>query len=133
MTLKSQLEELSRSFAAQIIEALHSASLHELGTTGRAVAGQRRNQAPAAEGGSRAAPKTGKNGRLRRRSPEEIAKTLDKIVLLVKTHKNGLRAEEIRSRLGMQAREMPRILKEGIAKKKLTSKGHKRATTYLAR
>ena len=62
-----------------------------------------------------------------------IAKMLDRIVLLVKTQKNGLRAEEIRSKLGMQAKEMPRILKEGISTKKLTSKGHKRATTYAAR
>jgi hypothetical protein len=44
-----------------------------------------------------------------------------------------MRAEEIRSMLGMQAREMPRILKEGLAKKKLTSKGQKRATTYFAK
>jgi hypothetical protein len=29
--------------------------------------------------------------------------------------------------------EMSRILKEGISTKKLTSKGHKRATTYVAR
>ena len=42
------------------------------------------------------------------------------------------RAEEIRSKLGMQAKEMPRILKQGLAAKKLTSKGHKRATTYFA-
>ena len=35
---------------------------------------------------------------------------LNKIVLLVKTQKNGLRAEEIRSKLGLQAKEMPRIL-----------------------
>jgi hypothetical protein len=73
--------------------------------------------------------KRGKNGRLPRRSGEEIAATLDKIVLLVKTHKTGMRAEEIRSKLGMEAKEMPRILKEGIARKKLTSKGQKRATS----
>lgn len=29
-------------------------------------------------------------------------------------------------------REVPRVLKEGLAKKKLRSKGQKRATTYLA-
>ena len=63
----------------------------------------------------------------------EIAATLDKIVLLVKTRKNGMRAEEIRSKLGMIPKEMPRILKEGLAKKKLTSKGNKRATTHFAK
>ena len=51
----------------------------------------------------------------------------------MKTHKNGLRAEEIRTKLGMLSKEMPRILKEGVAKKKLTSKGQKRATTYFVK
>jgi hypothetical protein len=32
----------------------------------------------------------------------------------------------------MESKEMPRILKEGLAKKKLKSKGQKRATTYSA-
>ena len=58
---------------------------------------------------------------------------LNKIVLLVKTHKDGMRAEAIRAKLGMQAKEMPRILKEGISAKKLSSKGQKRATTYFAK
>lgn len=75
----------------------------------------------------------GKNGRLRRRSDEEIATALNKIVLLVKTHREGMRAEEIRSKLGMLPKEMPRILKEGVAKKKLTTKAQKRATTYFAK
>jgi len=32
----------------------------------------------------------------------------------------------------MQSKEMPRVLKEGVSKKKLKSKGQKRATTYTA-
>jgi hypothetical protein len=51
----------------------------------------------------------------------------------VKKHGDGLRAEQIRSELGMQAKELPRVLKEGLASKKLRSKGQKRATTYYAR
>lgn len=134
MTLKAQLEDLSRSFTNHIIEALRGASLHELSATGPGPARGRppmRSNPPTVSAPVRA--KTGKNGRLLRRSSEEIAQTLNKVVLLVKTHKNGLRAEQIRSRLGMQPKEMPRILKEGVAKKKLTSKGQKRATTYFAR
>ncbi len=73
------------------------------------------------------------NARLPRRSADEIAALLNKVVLLVKTHKGGMRAEDIRSRLGMQAKEMPRILKEGVSKKKLSAKGQKRATTYYAK
>jgi hypothetical protein len=44
----------------------------------------------------------------------------------------SLRAEQIRAKLGLQSKEMPRILKGGLAKKKLKTKGQKRATTYTA-
>jgi len=73
-----------------------------------------------------------RSGRLPRRSSEDIAKALDGVVALVKKHKEGLRAEEIRANLGMEAKEMPRVLKDGLAKKKLRAKGQKRATTYTA-
>jgi hypothetical protein len=69
---------------------------------------------------------------LPRRSSEDIEQILDQVVSLVKSHKEGLRAEQIRSELGMQAKEMPRVLKEGLVKRKLRSKGQKRATTYFA-
>ncbi len=136
--LRSQLDALAASFASQIIAALQGASLHELVSAegGRTAGNGRRTRAPVGGGGGQPDPlrtPRRKDGRLPRRSPDEIAKTLDKIVLLVKTQKNGLRAEEIRSKLGMQAKEMPRILKQGLAAKKLTSKGQKRATTYFAK
>jgi hypothetical protein len=73
-----------------------------------------------------------KSGRLPRRSAEAIAKALDQVIALVKKHKDGLRAEEIRANLGMASKEMPRVLKEGLTKKKLKAKGQKRATTYTA-
>jgi hypothetical protein len=140
-TLQSQLQDLARSFAEQVVEAIRGTSLHELVAAkdgGREVGNGRRARVVAAGGGmpallSTPPKRTGKNGRLPRRSAEEIAATLNKVVLLVKTHKNGLRAEEIRAKLGMLAKEMPRILKEGVAKKKLASKGQKRATTYTAK
>jgi hypothetical protein len=50
----------------------------------------------------------------------------------VKKHKAGLRAEQIRAQLGMQAKEMPRVLAEGLSKRKLKRRGQKRATTYTA-
>jgi len=73
------------------------------------------------------------SGRLPRRSAEDIVEILDSVVALVKRHAEGLRAEQIRSELGMQAKELPRVLKEGLASRKLRSKGQKRATTYYAR
>ena len=140
-TLNSQVQDLTRSFAEQVLEAIRGASLQELVVpkNGASVAGNGRRARVALGGGGPPDPgselpkRKGKNGRLPRRSAEEIAKALDKIVLLVKTHKEGMRAEEIRAKLGLLSKEMPRILKEGLAKKKLASKGQKRATTYLAR
>ncbi|HTB73072.1 MAG TPA: hypothetical protein VK762_07500 [Polyangiaceae bacterium] len=136
-TLRSQLDALAASFANQIMASLRGASLHDLvGKTdgGRVVGNGRRARGGGGQPDPLVVPtKPRKPGRLPRRSAEEIAATLNKIVLLVKTQKNGMRAEEIRSKLGMQAKEMPRILKEGLSKKKLTSKGNKRATTYFAK
>jgi hypothetical protein len=69
---------------------------------------------------------------LPRRSPEQIATALDQVVALVKGNREGLRAEQIRAALKMQSKEMPRVLKEGLARKRLKAKGQKRATTYTA-
>jgi hypothetical protein len=136
-TLQSQLDALASNFAKAIIAALQRASLQEFvgSDRGRGSSGRtpRREVSVASPGPtvSKAAPR--KPGRLPRRSADEIAATLNKIILLVKTHKDGMRAEEIRSKLGMQSKEMPRILKEGVSTKKLTTKGQKRATTYFVK
>jgi hypothetical protein len=71
-------------------------------------------------------------GRLPRRSPEEIQKTLGSIVTLLKAKKAGLRSEQIRDALELDKRELPRVLGEGLKTKKLKSKGQKRATIYSA-
>lgn len=138
--LQSQLNTLAANFANQIVEALRSACLHELVSSGGEGSLRRGRRSSVVAGGDRepepisvSPTRKGKNGRLPRRSADEIAATLNKVVLLVKTQRSGLRAEEIRSKLGLLSKEMPRILKEGISTKKLTSKGQKRATTYFAR
>ncbi len=67
-----------------------------------------------------------------RRSPDAIAKEVDRIVALLKKNKNGLRAEKIQAALGMKRKELPKPLAEGLAKKRLKKKGEKRATLYFA-
>jgi hypothetical protein len=125
-TLRSALSDLAANFASDILDVIRRSSLQELlGESGR------RPRDSAEPSVARAAGAT-KSGRLPRRSAEEIASALDKVVGLVKKHKDGLRAEEIRITLGMQAKEIPRVLKEGLATKKLKCKGQKRATTYSA-
>ena len=105
-----------------------AASLQELLAEG----GVQRRGPVRARGSSPARPK--KSGRLARRSPDQIKTLLDKVVSAIRsTRGKGLRAEQIRAQLGLQANEMPRVLREGVASKKLKSKGQKRSTTYFLR
>jgi hypothetical protein len=140
--IQSQIHVLARHFVDQVVEVLRGASLrdlvsHEAGASGPVANGRPARGAaavaPMAPSPTPAPRGARSTGRLPRRSADEIQAALDKIVALLKKHKDGLRAEEIRSNLGMLAKEMPRILKEGLSTKKLTSKGQKRATTYFAK
>lgn len=129
--LHSQLASLATSFANAVLQAIKGAPLEELLSESSAPSARPRREQP--NGAPRpAAARTRSPGRLKRRSPEDIASALDQVVALVKKNKGGLRAEQIRDQLNMQAKEMPRILKEGLAKKQLKSRGQKRATTYFA-
>jgi hypothetical protein len=129
MSLRSNLQSLAVSFADSVLQAIRSASLEDLLGEG---GGEARRGPGRPRGGTTGSPKARKAGRLARRSPEQIAEALEAVVALVKTKKDGLRAEQIRTALKMQSKEMPRVLQEGLAKKKLKAKGWKRATTYFA-
>jgi hypothetical protein len=133
MSLRSNLQSLAATFADSVLAAIRGASLEDLlaesGTDARRGPGRPPKSKAAL---APAAPRARKPGRLPRRSPEQIAKALDQVVALVKRKKDGLRAEQIRAALKMESKEMPRVLKEGLAKKKLKAKGQKRATTYTA-
>jgi hypothetical protein len=130
-TLKSRLDSLASSFASEVVRAIQSASLEELLSE---VGGKRAAGRPRVAPASAPTPfRSRKAGRLPRRSEDDIKATLNKVHGLLKSAKSGLRAEQIRTALKLDVREMPRVLKEGLATKKLTSKGQKRATTYFAR
>jgi hypothetical protein len=124
------LNQLALSFADAVLDAVRGSPLQDLLGSGRGGG----NGRTAARADGRSAPRAQRSsGRLRRRSADDIAKALDQVVSLVKKHSDGLRAEQIRDQLRLQAKEMPRILKEGLSKKMLKSKGQKRATTYFAK
>jgi hypothetical protein len=133
-SLHSTLNNLAASFADSILAAIRGASLDELvAHSGPPRSNGRLQRSPTAVAAAPAAAKRSRStGRLHRRSPEEIAKTLVEVVAAVKKNPEGLRAEQLRQELGLQAKEMPRILKEGLAKKLLKAKGQKRATTYFS-
>ncbi len=133
-TLKNRLDSLASAFASEVVRAIQSASLEELlGEVGRKRGPGRppRSQSTAVVHAAHGA--TRRPGRLPRRSAADIKATLDKVHGLLKSSKGGLRAEQIRAALSLDVREMPRVLKEGVASKRLSSKGQKRATTYFAK
>jgi hypothetical protein len=144
-SLRSRLSELAASFSAGVLDAIRGASLEELlsespgGKTraparGPVHAGVRAAvHAAAAVVTGAAAPSRRRNGgRLPRRSAGDISQAVEKIVGLLGENPGGLRAEQIRQKLGLQAKELPRPLKEGLEGGRLSKVGRKRATTYFA-
>jgi hypothetical protein len=129
--LKSTIESLAADFAMSIIAALRSASIdeltNELGTSRGARATTR--SAPAAEAGAR---KRGRGGRLGRRSTADIGRMVENIVGLLQKSPDGLRAEQIREALDVQAKELPRPLGDALSEGRISKSGQKRATTYFA-
>jgi hypothetical protein len=136
-TVKSRIEALATAFANDVVRAIRSASLDELlGGVGGERRGPGRPRGSVVQTSQPAKAKSAGRvrggGQLPRRSAEDIAKALSQIVSLLKSKKDGLRSEQIRAALKLRPNEMPRVLKEGIAKKQLKSRGQKRATTYFA-
>ena len=132
--LRNQIDLLATQFAGQIIEALRLASLDDL----MAIAGDRRGGARARANGGGAAASNGaggtrRRGRLGRRSQQQIGRMVDEIVDLLAKNAAGMRAEQIRSALNVQAKELPRPLADALASGRVTKKGQKRATTYFAK
>jgi hypothetical protein len=118
-----------------VLEAIRGASLEDLQAEGGS-GGSRRGPGRAAPGGTGSGnpgKKKTKDGRLVRRSAEDIEKAVAQVVALVKQSKTGLRSEEIKKKLGLDRREVPRILRTAVESKRLKSRGQKRATVYSVR
>jgi hypothetical protein len=124
--LRAAISDLANRFAVDLVETLRTMSLDELVAE---VGGPRRAGAAAVLGTGR----RGKNGRLARRSAADLEKVTNGIVSLLHAHPNGLRAEEIRAALRLDAKELPKPLADALAAKRISKKGQKRATTYFAR
>jgi hypothetical protein len=131
-SLRSRLGELASSFAASVVDAIRGASLSELMSGASAhVRGGASTGASAWDGADAAAPaRRRRAGRLPRRSAKQIENVVERIVALLKQHPRGLRAEQIRQKLGVQSKELPRPLSEALAGGLIAKSGRRRATTY---
>ena len=128
-SLRTTIESLASEFAASVLDALRSASLDELAdVAGRGAPTRRGPGRPRADAGESAgaAPK-----RLGRRSAGDITRMIQSIVDVLQKSASGLRAEQIRETLGVEAKELPRPLADAISSGRITKSGQKRATTYF--
>ena len=141
--LRNTIEALASQFATSVLDALRSASIDELvdvaGSGGAARRGPGRPRSverAVAEGASsaNAGPRrrAGRGGRLGRRTAGDITRMIESIVGVLQKAGAGLRAEQIRETLGVEAKELPRPLAEAISSGRITKSGQKRATTYFA-
>jgi hypothetical protein len=129
MTLHAHLQSLASQFVSEILSALQTATLSELQGTGIRVAPP---TLPRVHGDRPApSPATTSTGRLKRRTLEEVQAVVGQLVTLLGKHPAGLRAEQIRTLMSLDVREVPRILKEAVGGKgvKILS-GRKRSTLY---
>jgi hypothetical protein len=134
-SLRTTLSHLATDFATQVLHAIRGASLEDIlsetGGQNARSAGRRVVSAQPASQGRRGRARKG--GRLGRRSADDIAGVVDKIVGLLQKHQTGLRAAQIRERLSLLPKELPRPIAEALAKKRIVKEGQKRATTYFAK
>jgi DNA-binding NtrC family response regulator len=95
---------------------------------GAAKAAKTTKAAPAASAASAAAAKR-KAGQ--KRSPDEIAKTTEKLLQYI-VKNSGQRIEEIAKGVGNSTKELTLPVKKLLSEKKISAKGEKRATRYFA-
>jgi hypothetical protein len=133
-SLQAAIAALASQFANDLLAALRNASLEEVSQVtadaqrsggGR---GPRRTEPAALPKGRRT-----KSGRLSRRTADDIGTMVANIVSLLDRHPEGMRAEQIRTALGVEPRELPRPLAEALSSRKVSKAGQKRATTYFAK
>jgi hypothetical protein len=129
-SLRSKLENLAHAFADQVFEAIRTASLDEL--TGGASRPRSAVTKSTPTSPRSSTPKTAKlvGGRLARRTSDEIEAVLGRVVAALKV--GPMRAEEIQKGLGLNRKELPRVLALGLKKKALRKKGQRRGTQYSA-
>ena len=134
--LRNTIEGLASQFAVSVLEALRSASIDELVDVGNS-GGARRGRPRAVESdGASSSPaprrRAARGGRLGRRTAGDITRMIESIVSVLTKGGQGMRAEQIRESLGVEAKELPRPLAEAISSGRITKTGQKRATTYFA-
>lgn len=141
MTLHATLQVLATTFVEDLLEAIRGASMGELlaspdGSTKytKDFVSAYPKIATNAAYGKTTATRLPIDGRLKRRSLEQIREAVVSVRALLDKHPEGLRSETIKAKLLLDVREVPRILKQAIDDKAIVIlSGQKRATVYAVR
>lgn len=133
--LADAMQSTFAQVAEELVNELSGLSLRDLVELTDADGDERPVRKAGVSGAKRAsvsgAKRASSSARLPRRSAEDIDAAADKLASILGRKKNGMRAEEIRSALGMDVRELPRVIKAALATKKIVVlSGQKRSTTY---
>ena len=127
-SLHSMINGLAAEFAQSILAAILSTPLDQL--VGQDGSPSELAAQPATRGKVPKAAKPAKRGggRLVRRSQEDIDAIGVKVLDIL--GKDGLRAEDIKTQLKLERKEIPRILKSLIGSRQVKKSGNKRMTVY---
>lgn len=143
--IKSRVDAFVAELSALVKRAALEAVANALKAEGTApsvakTTGKKRGPAQAAAKttkASKAAPAApaaqaagGKRKAGQKRSPEEIAKTTDRLLQYIAKN-SGQRIEEIAKGVGNSTKELTLPVKKLLSEKKITAKGEKRATRYF--
>lgn len=132
-SLHQTIQTLAAEFAEGVLDVIKSGSLDDL-LNGSSGARTVRRAVSASKVATVKTSKTSKGGRLARRSLEDIDAMAKSIVNIVRSAgKDGMRAEVIREKLGIDRKELPRPLAQALKAGWLKTTGQKRATTYFVK
>jgi hypothetical protein len=124
--------EMAQGLAEGVLSAVRSGSVDELLNGHGSGSGARASSRGSATHASKKTFSTSSGGRLGRRSLEDIDAMAGRIVQTVRlAGKEGMRAEVIREKLGIERKELPRPLVQALEAGWLKTTGQKRATTYF--
>ena len=130
--LRKHIAELAEHFAEQIVQTIKTLSLEDILAEASSVNTGAKRQAerptassPAARNHGLAPSKPRTNG--------ASSGTVDNVVTVLRKYPDGLRAELLRSELGLNREEMHRVTAAALAAKKISKQGARRGTKYFLR
>jgi hypothetical protein len=130
-------EEFATAVGTAVINALSGGDItigdiaELMGEGGDETSSPRTKKTSSSKASSRKGSSSG--GKRHRRTEEDLQEGVTKLVRCVKAQgKDGASAETIREELGIERKELPRLIFDALKQRLLTKRGKKRGTMYFA-